>query len=243
MLFLYRSILLVVQYCDLFIRISCQNKQHQHCRHLQMGSFSVNNPKLSKLGTFKGITCLHAHSKHWHWLVIDYLLQNFQGFSYSSSLRNIHATLWLHTTLTQDVPHIVECIFSPSPHPLHAGATGPRSICCTKIQKIFYNKFVCVGRVPDPTSHFPPDLILYVKFSCHGDNLSVLRPGSPSITVLVFPDFADAYSRTTGSYRLSQLSGHIPESSQFFGCQSPQVWATLAHFCKYHSSPASYEFY
>jgi hypothetical protein len=24
-------------------------------------------------------------------------------------------------------------------------------------------KFVCVGRVPDPTSHFPPDLILFVN--------------------------------------------------------------------------------
>jgi hypothetical protein len=56
-----------------------------------------------------------------------------------------------------------------------------------------------------------------VRYSRHGDNLSVLRPGSPSITVLVFPDFADAYSRRTASYRLTQLSGQIPESSQFLG--------------------------
>jgi hypothetical protein len=33
---------------------------------------------------------------------------------------------------------------------------------------------------------------------------------------LVLPDFADAYSRTTASYRLTQLSGQIPESSQFW---------------------------
>jgi len=28
--------------------------------------------------------------------------------------------------------------------------------------------FVCVGRVPDPTSHFPPDLILYVNLVAMG---------------------------------------------------------------------------
>ncbi len=74
--------------------------------------------------------------------------------------------------------------------------------------------FFCVGRVPDPTSHSPPDVILYVNFVA-GNNLSFLRPESPSIMVLVFHDFADAYCRTTATYRLPQLSGQIPESSQF----------------------------
>ncbi len=35
------------------------------------------------------------------------------------------------------------------------------------------------------------------KFSCHGDNLTILRPGSPSITVLAFSDlFFSALSQT-----------------------------------------------
>jgi hypothetical protein len=49
-----------------------------------------------------------------------------------------------------------------------------------------WNFFFCVGWLPYPTSHFPPDLILYVNLVAMVDNLSVLRPGSPSITVLVF---------------------------------------------------------
>jgi hypothetical protein len=70
---------------------------------------------------------------------------------------------------------------------------------------------------PRPHIPFPSRPHFVCKFSRHGDNLSVLRPGSLSITVLVFPDFADAYRRTTASYRLTQLSGQIPESSQFLG--------------------------
>ncbi len=49
--------------------------------------------------------------------------------------------------LTQDVPHIVECIFSPSPLSLHTGATCPRSICCTKIQK-FWMSMSIAGDTP-----------------------------------------------------------------------------------------------
>jgi hypothetical protein len=67
---------------------------------------------------------------------------------------------------------------------------------------------------PRPHIPFPSRPHIVCKFSRHGDNL---RPGSPSITVLVFPDFADAYSRAAASYRLTQLSGQIPESSQFLG--------------------------
>jgi hypothetical protein len=33
---------------------------------------------------------------------------------------------------------------------------------------LFFYKFVCVGRVPDPTSHFPPDLILDVNLVTMG---------------------------------------------------------------------------
>ncbi len=73
---------------------------------------------------------------------------------------------------------------------------------------------------PHPISSRPH---FVCKFSRHGDNPSVLRPGSPSITVLVFPDFADAYSRTTASYRLAQLSGQIPESSQFLGASKHKI--------------------
>jgi hypothetical protein len=53
---------------------------------------------------------------------------------------------------------------------------------------------------PRPHIPFPPDLILYV-------NLVAMGPVhlAPSITVLVFPYSADAYSRTTASYRLTQL--------------------------------------
>jgi hypothetical protein len=35
-------------------------------------------------------------------------------------------------------------------------------------QNIFIFYFVCFGRVPDPTSHFPPDLILYVNLVAMG---------------------------------------------------------------------------
>ncbi len=35
-------------------------------------------------------------------------------------------------------------------------------------QFFFFFLFVCVGRVPDPTSHFPPDLILYVNLVALG---------------------------------------------------------------------------
>jgi hypothetical protein len=68
-----------------------------------------------------------------------------------------------------------------------------------RMQIFFF--FFCVGRMPDPTSHFPPDLILYVNLVAMVDNLSVLRPGSPSITVLVLPDFAASYTVDLHNFR------------------------------------------
>ncbi len=43
---------------------------------------------------------------------------------------------------------------------------------------------------PRPHIPFPSRPHFVCKFSRHGYNLSVLRPGSPSITILVLPDFA-----------------------------------------------------
>ncbi len=70
---------------------------------------------------------------------------------------------------------------------------------------------------PRPHIPFPSRPHFVCKFSRHGSSSPVTSHLAPSITVLVLPDFADAYSRTTASYRLTQLSGQIPESSQFLG--------------------------
>jgi hypothetical protein len=71
----------------------------------------------------------------------------------------------------------------------------------------FFLFFFCffVGWVPDPTSHFLPTSFFLCKFSRHGSSSPVTSHLAPSITVLVFPYSADAYSRTTASYRLTQL--------------------------------------
>ncbi len=57
---------------------------------------------------------------------------------------------------------------------------------------------------PRPHIPFPPDLIFVCKFSHHGSSSPVTSHLAPSI-MMVFPDSADAYSRTTASYRLTQL--------------------------------------
>ena len=59
----------------------------------------------------------------------------------------------------------------------------------------FYIIFVCKGRVPDPTSLFPPDLILYVNLVAKGAP-KFFKTLAPRLTVLDTPYFADAYSRT-----------------------------------------------
>ncbi len=58
-----------------------------------------------------------------------------------------------------------------------------------------FNNCVCTGRVPDPTSLFPPDLILYVNLVSKGAP-KFLKTLEPRLTVLDIPYFADAYSRT-----------------------------------------------
>jgi hypothetical protein len=67
---------------------------------------------------------------------------------------------------------------------------------------------------PHPISSRPH---FVCKFSHHGSSSPVTSHLSPSITVLVFPDSADAYSHTTVSYRLTQLFRPTPERSQFLG--------------------------
>ncbi len=76
-----------------------------------------------------------------------------------------------------------------------------------------------------PHIPFPSRPHFVCKFSRYGDN----PRGSPSITVLVLPDFADAYSHTTASCRLTQLSRQIPESSQFLGASKLPLleWTSL----------------
>ena len=59
----------------------------------------------------------------------------------------------------------------------------------------FFLIFFCTGRVPDPTSLFPPDLILYVNLVAKGAP-KFFKTLAPRLTVLDIPYFADAYSRT-----------------------------------------------
>jgi len=40
---------------------------------------------------------------------------------------------------------------------------APYNIYCLNLFKPVYKYFFCTGRVPDPTSLFPTDLILYVN--------------------------------------------------------------------------------
>ncbi len=44
----------------------------------------------------------------------------------------------------------------------------PVQLGATRCNYLLFIKFVCDGRVPDPTSHFPPDLILYVNLNAMG---------------------------------------------------------------------------
>jgi hypothetical protein len=57
------------------------------------------------------------------------------------------------------------------------------------------NNCVCTGWVPDPTSLFPPDLILNVNLVAKGAP-KFFKTLNPRLTVLDIPYFADAYSRT-----------------------------------------------
>jgi hypothetical protein len=74
---------------------------------------------------------------------------------------------------------------------------------------------------PWPHIPFPPDLILYV-------NLVAMGPVHLS-PVTCPPDSANAYSRTTASYRLTQLFRQKLESSQFLGASKLPLleWTSL----------------
>jgi hypothetical protein len=98
----------------------------------------------------------------------------------------------------------------------------PHSVLCLqhKRSKVFFR--ICLRWAgPRPHIPFPSRPPFVCKFSRHGDNLSVLRPGSPSITVLVFPDFADAYSAQLRPIDLHNFQAKyqkvvsVPESSQY----------------------------
>jgi len=78
-------------------------------------------------------------------------------------------------------------------------------------------KFVCVGQVPHPTSHFPPDLILYVN---------LVAMGPVHLSPVTWPQALQYwYSLTPLMHIVAQLHpidlhnflGQIPESSQFLG--------------------------
>ncbi len=59
---------------------------------------------------------------------------------------------------------------------------------------IFFKEYcICTGQVPDPTSLFPPDLILYINLVTKGAPKFV-KTLAPRLTVLDIPYFADAYS-------------------------------------------------
>ncbi len=86
---------------------------------------------------------------------------------------------------------------------------------CTKVT--FFFNFVCVGQVPDPTSHFLPTLFLYV---------SLVAMGPVHLSPVTWPQALRYwYSLTPLMHIVAQLRpiglhnflGQIPESSQFLG--------------------------
>ena len=83
----------------------------------------------------------------------------------------------------------------------------------------FFLNFVCVGRVPDPTSHFLPTSFLYVN---------LVAMGPVHLSPVTWPQAIWYwYSLTPLMHIVAQLRpidlhnflGQIPQSSQFFGCQ------------------------
>ncbi len=69
----------------------------------------------------------------------------------------------------------------------------------------FYFFYVFRWAGPRPHIPFPSRPHFVCKFSRHGSSSPVTSHLAPGITVLVFPDSADAYSLTTASYRLTQI--------------------------------------
>jgi len=80
----------------------------------------------------------------------------------------------------------------PPPLPANAKSEGggerDRKPVQPQLRNSFLIIFVCdVGGSLTPHPTLPPDHFFECKFSRHGDNLSSLTPGSPSITVLGTP--------------------------------------------------------
>jgi hypothetical protein len=84
-------------------------------------------------------------------------------------------------------------------------------------KKNFFLNFVCVGRVPDPTSHFLPTSFLYVN---------LVAMGPVHLSPVTWPQALRYwYSLTPLMHIVPQLRpiglhnflGQIPESSQFLG--------------------------
>ncbi len=84
--------------------------------------------------------------------------------------------------------------------------------------RFFYIFFIVFALGGSPTPHpiSLPTSLLYVNLVAMGTPKR-FKTWVPKITLLVFPGFADAYSCTTASYRLTQLPGQIPENSQTYG--------------------------
>ncbi len=57
------------------------------------------------------------------------------------------------------------------------GITGTTRTAGTTGNLFFYLNFVCVGRVPDPTSHFLPTSFLYVNLVAMGSVTCHQSPG------------------------------------------------------------------
>jgi hypothetical protein len=60
---------------------------------------------------------------------------------------------------------------------------------------VYKNNLFCTGRVPHPTSLFPPDLILYVNLVAKGAP-KFFKTLAPRLSVMDIPYFTDAYSFT-----------------------------------------------
>jgi hypothetical protein len=75
-------------------------------------------------------------------------------------------------------------------------------------ERNFFLNFFWAGPV-DPTSQIPLPISLECKCSCHGDNLSFLKP--QALRYWCSQTFPDAQLRPID---LHNFSGQIPESSQ-----------------------------
>ncbi len=117
---------------------------------MQLYKDDLLHPDVSSVHTHWGLSCT--------WATLQYstvqrpmLLQDLSILQYCTEACNAH---WLVvTTVLYTVQYSVQTSLL---------------LLDLSILFFFFEKFVCVGRVPDPTSHFPPDLILYVNLVAMG---------------------------------------------------------------------------